>query len=442
MQGWSRNRNVIGPPGRSRRFCQMRCQTSAETPYQAMPRPTKAIIRTTTTSASRTFVFVGASVIRRDANRATMRRPCASAPSSGAPLLCWRPPAVKAKSAKAGHARHGLPFVLYAPAASTSSSAQRAKPAAIWTRAGPGWHRPPQFQSSVKKERALYDHRRRPRRRRARTFPTISRPSGCRSRRTAPSRSARGSSRARRTCITITPEGREILDATAGSVVLQRRPQPRARSWPRSSARRPSSTSPRPSSSPIRRRSSSSSRIAALAPGDLDHVFFTNSGSEAADTALKIALAYHNVRGQGSRQRLIGRERGYHGVGFGGISVGGMVNNRKFFGSLLAGVDHLPATYNREHQAFTKGEPEWGGHLADALERHRRPARRLDHRRRHRRADGGLDRRPAGAQGLPPAAARDLRQIRHPAHFRRSHHRLRPPRAAPSRPSATASSPT
>src|SRR5208283_1641029 len=75
-----------------------------------------------------------------------------------------------------------------------------------------------------------------------------------------------------------------------------------------------------------------------------------------------------NVRGQGSRQRLIGRERGYHGVGFGGISVGGMVNNRKFFGSLLAGVDHLPATYNRERQAFTKGEPEWGGHLADALE--------------------------------------------------------------------------
>ena len=110
------------------------------------------------------------------------------------------------------------------------------------------------------------------------------------------------------------------------------------------------------------------SRLAELAPGDLDHVFFGNSGSEAGDTALKIALAYHNVRGQGSRQRLIGRERAYHGVGFGGISVGGMVNNRKYFGSMLAGVDHLPATYNREHQAFTKGEPEWGGHLADALE--------------------------------------------------------------------------
>jgi beta-alanine--pyruvate transaminase len=111
------------------------------------------------------------------------------------------------------------------------------------------------------------------------------------------------------------------------------------------------------------------SRIAALAPGDLDHVFFCNSGSEAVDTALKIALAYHNVRGEGARTRLIGRERGYHGVGFGGISVGGIVNNRKFFGSLLTGVDHLPHTYNRDQQAFTKGEPEWGAHLADDLER-------------------------------------------------------------------------
>ena len=111
------------------------------------------------------------------------------------------------------------------------------------------------------------------------------------------------------------------------------------------------------------------SRVAALAPGDLDHVFFCSSGSEAVDTALKIALAYHNIRGEGARTRLIGRERGYHGVGFGGISVGGIVANRKFFGSLLAGVDHLPATYNREHQAFSKGEPEWGAHLADDLER-------------------------------------------------------------------------
>src|SRR5580698_7734696 len=111
------------------------------------------------------------------------------------------------------------------------------------------------------------------------------------------------------------------------------------------------------------------SRLAALAPGDLDRVFFCNSGSEAVDTALKIALAYHNVRGEAGRTRLIGRERGYHGVGFGGISVCGIVNNPTFFGTLLTGVDHLPATYSREHQAFTVGEPEWGAHLADELER-------------------------------------------------------------------------
>jgi beta-alanine--pyruvate transaminase len=111
------------------------------------------------------------------------------------------------------------------------------------------------------------------------------------------------------------------------------------------------------------------SRLAQLAPGDLNHVFFCNSGSEAVDTALKVALAYWNVKGQGSKTRLIGRERGYHGVGFGGISVGGIVTNRRFFGSLLAGVDHLPHTYNRAEQAFSRGEPEWGAHLADELER-------------------------------------------------------------------------
>src|SRR5689334_15139524 len=110
------------------------------------------------------------------------------------------------------------------------------------------------------------------------------------------------------------------------------------------------------------------SRIAELAPKGLDHVFFCNSGSEAADTALKIALAYHQLNGQGSRTRLIGRARGYHGVGFGGTSVGGIVNNRKLYGSLLAGVDHLPATYDREKQAFTKGEPDYGAHFAEELE--------------------------------------------------------------------------
>jgi beta-alanine--pyruvate transaminase len=110
-------------------------------------------------------------------------------------------------------------------------------------------------------------------------------------------------------------------------------------------------------------------KLAAMAPADLDHVFFCGSGSEAVDSALKIALAYWNVSGKGQKTRLIGRERGYHGVGFGGISVGGIVTNRKFFGSLLTGVDHLPATYNRVEQAYSKGEPHWGAHLADELER-------------------------------------------------------------------------
>lgn len=112
-----------------------------------------------------------------------------------------------------------------------------------------------------------------------------------------------------------------------------------------------------------------SHRLVQMAPGELDHVFFASSGSEAVDTALKIALSYHRRRGEGHRTRFIGRERGYHGVGFGGISVGGMTANRKVFGAMLGGVDHLPTTYDRERQAFSTGEPEWGAHLADELER-------------------------------------------------------------------------
>jgi beta-alanine--pyruvate transaminase len=110
-------------------------------------------------------------------------------------------------------------------------------------------------------------------------------------------------------------------------------------------------------------------RIARMAPPGMDKVFFCNSGSEAVDTALKIALAYHRVRGEGSRTRLIGRERGYHGVGFGGISVGGMVANRKMFGAMIAGVDHLPHTHDLAHNAYSRGQPAWGAHLADELER-------------------------------------------------------------------------
>jgi beta-alanine--pyruvate transaminase len=109
-------------------------------------------------------------------------------------------------------------------------------------------------------------------------------------------------------------------------------------------------------------------RHAALLPGDLNHAFYCNSGSEAVDSALKIALAYHRANGQGTRTRFIGRERGYHGVGFGGISVGGMVNNRKWFGALLPGVDHMPHTHLPQN-AFSKGQPEHGAELADELER-------------------------------------------------------------------------
>ena len=99
------------------------------------------------------------------------------------------------------------------------------------------------------------------------------------------------------------------------------------------------------------------------------HVFYTNSGSEAVDTALKMALAYHKARGEGGRTRLIGRERGYHGVGFGGLSVGGIGNNRKSFGPLLPGVDHLPHTHDLSKNAFSRGEPDFGAELADELER-------------------------------------------------------------------------
>jgi beta-alanine--pyruvate transaminase len=111
-------------------------------------------------------------------------------------------------------------------------------------------------------------------------------------------------------------------------------------------------------------------RLSQYTGGRYSQVFYTGSGSESVDTALKIALAYHRVRGDATRTRLIGRERGYHGVGFGGMSVGGIGGNRKTFNSaLIAGVDHLPHTHNPEKNAFTKGQPEYGTHLADELER-------------------------------------------------------------------------
>ncbi|MGB5166307.1 MAG: aspartate aminotransferase family protein [Woeseiaceae bacterium] len=111
-------------------------------------------------------------------------------------------------------------------------------------------------------------------------------------------------------------------------------------------------------------------RVTNMAPDGFTRAFFTNSGSESVDSALKIAIGYHRARGEGNRTRLIGRERGYHGVNFGGMSVGGMVPNRKMFSPcLIPGVDHMRATFDLEHAAFTRGQPQWGGHLADDLER-------------------------------------------------------------------------
>jgi beta-alanine--pyruvate transaminase len=112
-----------------------------------------------------------------------------------------------------------------------------------------------------------------------------------------------------------------------------------------------------------------SQRLIDLAPPGFGQVFYTNSGSESVDTALKMALAYHRARGEGARTRFIGRERGYHGVGFGGISVGGIVGNRKMFGTMLGGVDHIRHTHDSERNAFSRGQPLYGAELADDLER-------------------------------------------------------------------------
>ena len=108
-------------------------------------------------------------------------------------------------------------------------------------------------------------------------------------------------------------------------------------------------------------------KMLSLTPEGLDRIFYGNSGSEAVETAMKVALAYHASKGEGQRTKFIGREKGYHGVNFGGVSVGGLTPNRKSFGPLLPGIDHMPHTWDVEHMAFSKGQPEWGLHLADDL---------------------------------------------------------------------------
>ncbi len=165
-----------------------------------------------------------------------------------------------------------------------------------------------------------------------------------------------------------TPEGREILDATSGLYCVNAGHGRTQITRAIQAAAETLDFAP-PFQYAHPQVFELASRLTHLAPGDLNHVLLATSGSEAVETALKVALAYHRARGDAGRTRLIGRERGYHGVGFGGISVGGMVANRKAFGTMLAGVDHLPTTYDRAHQAYSVGEPEWGGHLADELTR-------------------------------------------------------------------------
>lgn len=165
-----------------------------------------------------------------------------------------------------------------------------------------------------------------------------------------------------------TPEGRAILDGTAGlwAVNAGHCRKPIVEAIQKQAAKldfAPTFQMGHPLAFEL------SNRLLGILPPEFGQVFFCNSGSEAVDSALKIALAYHRMRGEGQRTRLIGRERGYHGVGFGGISVGGIAGNRKHFGPMLAGVDHLTHTHNLEHNAFTKGQPQWGAHLADDLEK-------------------------------------------------------------------------
>ena len=233
-------------------------------------------------------------------------------------------------------------------------------------------------------------------------------PSGCRSPQTASSRRSPAAAReSRRACTTGPRRAGSILDGVAGLWCVNaghgRKRNHRGR---READRGDGLRAAVPDGAP-RPRSSSPRRLPVeISPTGLDRVFFTNSGSESVDTALKIALAYHRVRGEGARTRLIGRERGYHGVGFGGISVGGMVNNRKFFGAHAARRGP-PAPHARPRaQRVLARLPAWGARPRRRSRAPRRAARRVEHRGRDRRADRRLHRRAAAAAGLSQAPAR------------------------------------
>src|SRR3954471_1129372 len=165
-----------------------------------------------------------------------------------------------------------------------------------------------------------------------------------------------------------TPEGRQVLDAVAGLwCVNAGHARPKIVEAIAAQAAEMDFAPPFNMAHP--KAFELAEKLVALAPAGLDKVFFTNSGSEAVETALKMAIAYHRARGEGQRTRLIGRERGYHGVNFGGISVGGIAGNRKSFGTMVGGVDHLRHTHDLSKNAFTRGMPEHGAELADDLER-------------------------------------------------------------------------
>jgi beta-alanine--pyruvate transaminase len=165
-----------------------------------------------------------------------------------------------------------------------------------------------------------------------------------------------------------TPEGRQVLDAVAGLwCVNAGHARPKIVAAIAAQAAEMDFAPPFNMAHP--KAFELAEKLVAIAPDGLDKVFYTNSGSEAVDTALKMAIAYHRARGEGQRTRLIGRERGYHGVNFGGISVGGIAGNRKSFGTMVGGVDHLRHTHDLKRNAFTRGIPEHGAELADDLER-------------------------------------------------------------------------
>src|SRR5664279_1191183 len=165
-----------------------------------------------------------------------------------------------------------------------------------------------------------------------------------------------------------TPEGRQVLDAVAGLwCVNAGHARPKIVEAIAAQAAEMDFAPPFNMAHP--KAFELAEKLVALTPTGLDKVFFTNSGSEAVETALKMAIAYHRARGEGQRTRLIGRERGYHGVNFGGISVGGIAGNRKTFGPMLGGVDHLRHTHDLKKNAFARGLPAYGAELADDLER-------------------------------------------------------------------------